>query len=193
MRIIGGRLKGLGLMPVPSGRRLRPTSARARTVLFDLLTHGPRGDLVTGSRVLELFAGTGSLSLEAVSRGAAHACLVENWPDACSVIERNIAKARVGEDVRLLRRDALRLGENPAESFDLLLLDPPYGAEVAGDAVSSALQGGWIGSGSIVACEASSALQMPGILLPLAERRTGSAWLVVAEVSAEIPMAEPTF
>ena len=194
MRIIGGRLKGLGLAPVAKGslaRRLRPTSARARTVMFDLLTHGARGDLIENARVLDLFAGTGALGLEAVSRGAGSAVFVENWAGAAHVIEHNIARAGVASDVRLLRRDASRLGTADGQAFTLVFLDPPYGSDLGERAVRSALAGGWIGAGAIVAAEGSSPLHLPGLLEPIADRRVGPAWIVVAEVSAKVTVTEP--
>ena len=194
MRIIGGRLKGLSLAPVAKGRferRLRPTSARARTVMFDLLTHGARGNLVENARVLDLFAGTGALGLEAVSRGAGCAVFVENWTGAVRVIEQNIARAGLTSGVRLLRRDAARLGAVDGQAFTLVFLDPPYDSGLGERAVRSALAGGWIGAGTIVAAEGSSPLHLPGLLAPIADRRVGPAWIVVAEVSAKITVTEP--
>ncbi len=194
MRIIGGRLKGLSLAPVAKGsleRRLRPTSARARTVMFDLLTHGGRGNLVERARVLDLFAGTGALGLEAVSRGAGSAVFVENWTGAVRVIEQNIARAGVASCVRLLRRDAARLGTADGQAFTLVFLDPPYGSDFGERAVRSALAGGWIGAGAIVAAEGSSPLRLPGLLEPIVDRRVGPAWIAVAEVSAKVTVTEP--
>ncbi|MEI6799879.1 MAG: RsmD family RNA methyltransferase, partial [Pseudomonadota bacterium] len=129
MRIIGGQWRGLHLAEVGAGdpkAHLRPTSDRVREAIFNLLINGRPGDLVTGRMVLDLFAGTGALGLEALSRGAIAATLVENGRTAQSLIAQNIAKMRVQGQVTVLPRDATKL---PAARtpFTLIFLDPPYG------------------------------------------------------------------
>ncbi len=189
MRIIGGKFRGRTLAPVPKGRRapqLRPTSARARTVMFDLLIHGAGGDLVAGARVLDLFAGTGALGLEALSRGAAAAVFVDNRHAARQVIRRNILSVGAEADTSVMNRDAGRLGVNAGRAFSLVFLDPPYGSGLAEIALRSAVAGGWIKQGGVVVAETPSSPPIPDFLSLFAERQAGLAWIGVFEVSAEI-------
>ena len=196
MKIIGGDFKGRTLASVPKGHKkthLRPTSARARTVMFDLLTHGAGGDLVTGARVLDLFAGTGALGLEALSRGASRAVFVDNWHPARQVIGRNVSGLGTEAVTSVLARDASRLGVNGGEAFSLMFLDPPYGSGLLEQSVRSASEGGWIRQGSVIAAEAPSPLRIPELLDLISERQVGMAWIGVFELSAEIAVAEPAF
>ncbi len=193
MKIIGGRLRGLGLTPFGGGRRnsLRPTSARARTVVFDLLKHGAVGDCVTDAHVLDLFAGTGALALEAISRGAASAVLVDKAVEAGSVIQSNIARAGLVEQVRWVRQDATRLRRNIGQKASLVFLDPPYDSGFGERAVISALGNGWMKDKAIVVAEDSKMLRMPDILAPIAERRIGSAFVTVSVLSIKVTEKEP--
>ena len=123
MRIIGGRLRGLGLAPLGAGdaaTHLRPTSDRVRESLFNLLQNGRGPDPVPGARVLDLFAGTGALGLEALSRGAAHVTFVEDGTIARGLLRENIARAQAMGVTKLYRRDATDLGENRGKPFTLL-------------------------------------------------------------------------
>jgi 16S rRNA (guanine966-N2)-methyltransferase len=127
VRIIGGRHRGARLAgPPPGDGAVRPTTDRVRESLFNLLAHG-LGDPVPGARVLDLFAGTGALGLEALSRGAEAAVFVEAARGAAGLVEANVARLGLGERARVVRRDATRLGPNPGAAFDLVFLDPPYG------------------------------------------------------------------
>src|SRR5690606_3568858 len=111
MRIVGGAQRGLVLAgPGAGAAKLRPTSDRVRESLFNLLAHGPYGDPVTGARVLDLFAGTGALGLEALSRGAAAATFVDDGAAALELVRGNIARMRAGDRAQVLARDATRLG-----------------------------------------------------------------------------------
>ena len=130
MRIIGGRARGLHLAPVGAGdaaAHLRPTSDRVRESIFNLLINGGHGNPVQGARVLDLFAGTGALGLEALSRGATHASFVEDGKAALALIKRNIALMRAEAETQVLRRDATQPGAHGGAGFDLVFLDPPYG------------------------------------------------------------------
>ncbi len=120
MRIVGGDLRGRTLRPVP-GRTTRPTADRVRQSLFDLL--GQRCD---GLRVLDLYAGTGALALEALSRGAAHATLVEKDPKAAAVIRRNVDELGCAERTAILREEVARALPRLRGPFDLVFSDPPY-------------------------------------------------------------------
>src|SRR5262245_18007447 len=126
MRIVGGRLGGRTLAS-PRSQAIRPTADRLRESLFNILAH-TYGDPVTGARVLDLFAGTGALGLEALSRGAAFALFVDDAAEARALLRENIAALGLGGVTRIFRRDATRLGPaHPVEPFSLVFLDPPYG------------------------------------------------------------------
>jgi 16S rRNA (guanine966-N2)-methyltransferase len=158
VRIIGGRARGLHLAPVGVGdaaARLRPTSDRVREAIFNLLINGGYGDPVNGAQVLDLFAGTGALALESISRGAARAVLVDDGAAARALIQRNVALLQAGDAVTHLRRDATRLGTCPGHAADLVFLDPPYGRNLGEAALASALEGGWIASGALIVWEES--------------------------------------
>src|ERR1700748_908828 len=141
MRVVGGRLKGRNLAS-PSSRDIRPTADRLRESLFNILTHA-YDDPITGARVLDLFAGTGALGIEALSRGASFALLVDDSAEARALIRENVAAFGLGGVTRLFRRDATKLGPaHPVEPFSLAFLDPPYGKGLADKALASARAGG---------------------------------------------------
>ena len=117
MRVVAGQLKGRRLQ-APKGRRTRPTADRVREAVFSML-----GD-VSGARVLDLFAGSGALGIEALSRGAAKVVFVERDPRAAAIIHRNLDALGLDQPVR--RQDALRFLARPEETFDLVFADPPY-------------------------------------------------------------------
>src|SRR5438477_4958997 len=126
MRIVGGRLGGRALA-APKSQAIRPTSDRLRESLFNILAHR-HGDPASGARALDLFAGTGALGIEALSRGAAFALFIDDRAEARALIRENIAALGLGGVVRIFRRDATKLGlAHPIEPFSLLFLDPPYG------------------------------------------------------------------
>ena len=184
MRIIGGQWRGLHLAEVGAGdpkAQLRPTSDRVREAIFNLLVNGRHGDLVTGRMVLDLFAGTGALGLEALSRGAIAATMVENGRTGQSLIAQNIAKMRVQGQVTVLPRDATKL---PAASapFSLIFLDPPYGKALGEAALQSARTQGWIASDAIVVWEEGSAPAPPQGFAMIDQRRYGDTWVTLLEL-----------
>lgn len=131
MRIIGGASRGLHLADVGAGdaaAHLRPTSDRVREAIFNLLINGGYGAPVQGAQVLDLFAGTGALGLEALSRGAAQATFVENGRASLALLTRNIALMRADARCTILRADVIK--HSPKGSFDLVFLDPPYGKQL---------------------------------------------------------------
>lgn len=141
MRIIAGKHRGTILADVGAGdtaAHLRPTSDRVRESLFSMLTHL---SVIHDARVLDLFAGTGALGLEALSRGAGHVTFVENGRAGQKLIAQNIKKLRVEETAQVLRHDATALGSCTATPFDLVFLDPPYGKRMGQAALASALGG----------------------------------------------------
>src|ERR671931_939003 len=157
MRIVGGHLRGRTLA-APKSQAIRPTADRLRESLFNILVHA-YGDPVTDARVLDLFAGTGALALEALSRGAAFALFVDDGAEARALLRENIATLGLGGVTRVFRRDASRLGAaHPIEPFSLVFLDPPYGHGLAEKALASARAGGWLtGDALIVVEEAAKA------------------------------------
>ena len=183
MRIIGGQWRGLHLAEVGAGdpkAHLRPTSDRVREAIFNLLINGRHGDLVTGRVVLDLFAGTGALGLEAVSRGAISATLVENGRTAQSLIGQNIAKMRVQGQVALMPRDATKLPPAPAP-FSLVFLDPPYGKALGEAALQSAKAQGWIAPDAIVVWEEGTPPTPPQGFALIDQRRYGDTWVTLLE------------
>lgn len=184
MRIIAGRFRGLTLAGLGKGdpaAHLRPTSDRVRESLFSHLGAGQYGALPQGARVLDLFAGTGALGLEALSRGAAEAVFVENGAKAAALIRANIARTRCEDETRLIRRDATRLGTNEGAGFDLIFLDPPYGKGMGERAVTAGLAGGWLAPGAIVVWEESRPPDLPPALILRDQRRHGDSIITVAE------------
>ena len=154
MRIVGGAWRGRRLASVGSGdiaAHLRPTCDRVREALFNILINA-HGDPVTGAHVLDLFAGTGAMALEALSRGAARAVLVDQGAKALRLIAENIDKCDAGDRTRVMRRDALRLG-TAQNRFDLVFLDPPYGKGLGVHALGAAREGGWLADGAIIVWE----------------------------------------
>jgi 16S rRNA (guanine966-N2)-methyltransferase len=143
MRVVGGRLRSRPISG-PKGHGLRPTADRLREALFNILMHA-YGDPVTGARVLDLFAGTGALGIEAVSRGAAYALFVDDGVEARALLRDNTQTLGLGGVTRIFRRDATKLGPvHPLEPFSLAFLDPPYGKGLAEKALASAREGGWL-------------------------------------------------
>jgi 16S rRNA (guanine966-N2)-methyltransferase len=188
MRIVGGRMRGLGLTPVGKGdpgAHLRPTSDRVRESLFNLLEGGRFGSPVRDARVLDLFAGTGALGLEALSRGATHVTFVDSGRVALRLIEANIAKARAAAETRIVRRDATRLPPCDAAPATLVFLDPPYGAGMAPRALASARAGGWIAAQALVVVEEAAELSAPEGFLPVEARKYGDTWLTFLRAAGE--------
>jgi 16S rRNA (guanine966-N2)-methyltransferase len=152
MRIVGGRLRGRALA-APKSAAIRPTADRLRESLFNILAHA-YGDPVTGTRVLDLFAGTGALGLEAVSRGAAFALFVDDGAEARALIRANVEQLGLGGVTRVFRRDATRLGPvHPVEPFGLVFADPPYGRSLAEQALAAAREGGWLAPDALIVVE----------------------------------------
>jgi 16S rRNA (guanine966-N2)-methyltransferase len=167
VRIVGGRLRGRALA-VPKSQAIRPTAERLREALFNVLVH-TYANPIAGARVLDLFAGTGALGLEALSRGADFALFIDDAADARALLRENVAALGLGGVSRIFRRDATRLDAGrldagrldagrigPAHAlapFSLLFLDPPYGRGLAEKALASARAGGWIAPGALIVVE----------------------------------------
>ena len=180
MRIVGGTLKGSRLA-APASDRVRPTSDRTREAVFNILTHGIDGFDIEGARVLDLFAGTGALGLEALSRGARSCLFVDDHAESRALIRRNVETLALTGVTRIFRRDATRLG--PAERmgpFDLVFADPPYGKGLAERALASAQEGGWLAPGAVVVVEesAEAELSAPEGFAEIDRRRYGDTQVV---------------
>lgn len=175
MRIIAGTYRARALTPVGKGdpaAHLRPTTDRVRESLFNMLGGGRFEDPFTGARVLDLFAGTGALGLEALSRGAAHVTFVEDGRRAQAILRKNIALLECAAKTRLVARDATRLPETEAPA-QLVFLDPPYGKGLGARALTAARTGGWIAPGALIVWEEASAQTAPEGFAPLETRRYG--------------------
>src|SRR3978361_874868 len=156
MRVVGGRLKGRSLAS-PSSRDIRPTADRLRESLFNILIHA-YDDPIADARVLDLFAGTGALGIEAVSRGAKFALFVDNGAEARALLRNNVESLGLGGVTKVYRRDATDLGPAyPVEPFALVFLDSPYGRGVAGEALAALRDGGWLTPGALLVVEEAKA------------------------------------
>lgn len=156
MRIVGGRLRGRALAS-PSHEGVRPTSDRVRESVFNILAHGIDGLDLDGVRVIDMFAGTGALGIEAVSRGAQYALFVEDGAESRAVIRRNIEAFGLMGQTRIFRRDATDMGPiGTMAPFGLAFLDPPYGAGLGEKALDALRDGGWLIPGAIVVAEESA-------------------------------------
>src|SRR6516164_2149878 len=156
MRVVGGRLKGRGLAS-PASRDIRPTADRLRESVFNILVHA-HDDPIAGARVLDLFAGTGALGIEAVSRGAAFTLFVDNGAEARALLRNNVEALGLGGVTKIFRRDATDLGPaHPVEAFSLVFLDPPYGKGLAEKALASLRDGGWLTKEALLVVEEAKA------------------------------------
>ncbi|MCF1707749.1 16S rRNA (guanine(966)-N(2))-methyltransferase RsmD [Tabrizicola sp. J26] len=176
MRIIGGARRGLKLAEVGEGdaaAHLRPTTDRVREAIFNLLLNGGYDDPVTGARVLDLFAGTGALGLEALSRGAARVAFVDDGVAARALLRANIEKMQAMGTTDVWRRDATRMGPNRGPGYSLVFLDPPYGQRLGEAAVASCVEGGWLAPRAMIVWEENtSPLPPPGFTM-IDQRRYG--------------------
>ena len=156
MRVVGGRLKGRNIA-APTSRDIRPTADRLRESVFNILIHAYNNP-IDGARVLDLFAGTGALGIEAVSRGAAFALFVDNGAEARALLRNNVESLALGGVTKVYRRDATDLGPaHPMQPFALAFLDPRYGKGLAEKALASLRDGGWLVAGALVVVEEAKA------------------------------------
>lgn len=156
MRVVGGRLKGRNIAS-PASTAIRPTQDRLRESLFNILVHA-YANPIDGARVLDLFAGTGALGIEAVSRGAKFALFVDNGAEARALLRNNVEALGLGGVTKVYRRDATHLGPaHPMEPFSLVFLDPPYSKGLAGTALTSLRDGGWLVPDALVVVEEATA------------------------------------
>jgi 16S rRNA (guanine966-N2)-methyltransferase len=182
VRIIAGRWRGR-VLAAPPGNVTRPTAERVRQAIFDMLWHAPWGGRarLDGARVLDAFAGTGAMGLEALSRGADTAVFLERDPAALAALRANIAGCKAAERCRVIAGDALRPPRATA-ACDLVFLDPPYAAGAVEAALVALTGAGWMAAGGLVVAEygAAPAGPPPGFAV-LAERAHGAAHCLVLE------------
>jgi len=184
VRVVGGRLRSRPLAG-PKSTAVRPTTDRLREALFNILAHS-YDDPVTGARVLDLFAGTGGLGIEAISRGAAYALFVDDGVEARALLRDNIEALGLGGVTRIFRRDATKLGPaHPLEPFSLVFLDPPYGKGLAEKALNAARDGSWLKPDALVIVEeaADAAFNAPEGFAELERRRYDDTEFVFLRVA----------
>lgn len=186
MRIIAGVHRGLILASVGDGdadAHLRPTSDRVRESLFSVLLGGAYGNPISSAHVLDLFAGTGALGLEALSRGAAHVTFVDDGRKAQSLIRENIKLARRdGDTTALLRVDATKLPPNKTTPCSLIFMDPPYGKGLGETALAAAQNAGWLADGALIVWEESSPQHAPDGYALHDQRKYGDTWISILEL-----------
>lgn len=187
MRIIAGRHKGTALASVGKGdtnAHLRPTTDRVREAIFNLLENGGYGNPVSGARVLDLFAGTGALGLEALSRGADFVLFVDEGAKSRALIRQNIDILRAIGPTKLFRRDATRLGPSKGDPFDLIFLDPPYGKGMGDKALMSARDGGWLAPDALIVWEENAEQSPPDGFEVMDQRTYGDTWVHILRLSS---------
>ncbi|MDB5648706.1 MAG: methyltransferase [Hyphomicrobiales bacterium] len=180
MRIVGGRFKGRGLTS-PSSAVVRPTSDRLRESIFNILAHA-YDDVLEGARVLDLFAGTGALGLEALSRGGVYGLFVDDSSEGRALLRANIETLGLAGVTRIFRSDATKLGPMPPQApFTLAFIDPPYGRDLAGRALTGLHKGGWLSEGAVcvVEEEAQADVLLPEGFAQLDRRVTGDTQMLI--------------
>jgi 16S rRNA (guanine966-N2)-methyltransferase len=184
MRIVAGKFRGAQI-EAPKGLATRPTSDRVRQALFNVLEHGaPRFDF-DGARVLDLFAGSGALGLEALSRGARYCLFIEESAAARAAIRRNVEALGLTGVTKIWRRDATKLGEaGTLQPFQLVFCDPPYGKGLGERALAEAVDRGWAEQGAVAVLEerADADIAWPAGFQEIDRRRYGDTQIVTARV-----------
>lgn len=184
MRIVAGKFRGTRI-EAPKGLATRPTSDRVRQALFNVLEHGAPGFDFDGARVLDLFAGSGALGLEACSRGARFCLFVEDSAEARASIRRNVETLHLTGTTKIWRRDATKLGEaGTLQPFQLIFCDPPYGKGLGERALAEAVNRGWAEQGAIAILEerGDAEIAWPAGFEEIDRRRYGDTQLAIARV-----------
>ena len=183
MRIVAGKFRGAQI-EAPKGLDTRPTSDRVRQALFNVLEHGAPHFDFDGARVLDLFAGSGALGLEALSRGAAFALFIEDHAEARAAIRRNVEALNLTGVTKIWRRDATKLGPAQTQApFDLVFCDPPYGKDLGEPALKAAAEGGWVAKEAIVVLEERAGLEikLPEPFEAIDQRDYGDTQIVIGK------------
>lgn len=182
MRIVAGRFRGRAIA-TPKDEEVRPTSDRVRESLFNILEHGVEGFSLSGARVIDLFAGTGALGLEALSRGAAFCLFVDEAVGARALIRTNIELLQLMGATRIFRRDATNLGPvGTMAPFTLAFLDPPYGKGLGERALKALADGGWLPPGAVAVLEerAGADIALPRGFTEIDRRTYGDTLILLA-------------
>ncbi|MEX2167640.1 MAG: 16S rRNA (guanine(966)-N(2))-methyltransferase RsmD [Methyloceanibacter sp.] len=185
MRIVAGKFRGASI-EAQKGLGTRPTSDKVRQALFNLLEHGAPAFEFEGARVLDLFAGSGALGLEALSRGARFALFVEDDSAARAAIRRNVETLGLTGATKIWRRDATRLGEaGTLQPFDLIFCDPPYGKGLGEKALAAAVAGGWVGGEAVAVLEerAGTEIAWPAPFQEIDRRGYGDTEIALARAA----------
>jgi 16S rRNA (guanine966-N2)-methyltransferase len=185
MRVVGGKFRGRALAS-PDHDGLRPTADRVREAVFNILMHGIAGLEIEGCRVIDLFAGTGALGIEALSRGAAFCLFVEESSEARALIRTNVEALALTGATKIFRRDATDLGAaGNIEPFALAFLDPPYGRGLGEKSLASLGDGGWLAPGATVVLEEreSASVALPDGYTELDRRSYGEAQVIFVRFS----------
>lgn len=187
MRIVGGKFRGKNLV-APSSDAVRPTSDRVRESLFNILAHGDFGlddDVFYQARVLDLFAGTGALGIEAISRGAASVLFVEDGIEARGLLRQNVENFSLTGVARIFRRDATALGPCQKHGpFSLVFIDPPYSKGLGEKAIQSAIEGAWLTPNAICVWEesANAEVEIPSSVSLIDERKYGDTIIRILQL-----------
>jgi len=176
MRIIGGQWRGKQILP-PPGTQTRPTADRTREMIFNVLLHNPAFTPLdfTQKRVLDVFAGTGALGLEALSRGAQTVTFIESHPDTLTILRKNLS-AVSADRTQVMAQDARTL-PRATHAFDLVFLDPPYGQDLLAPTLTRLFEQGWLASDAILVMEMdkTETPALPAFVAPRLERTAGRA------------------
>jgi 16S rRNA (guanine966-N2)-methyltransferase len=188
MRIVGGKHRGRRI-EAPPGQDVRPTSDRAREALFNILIHGHLSadgtSPLPGARVLDAFAGSGALGLEALSRGASHALFIESDAKACAAIRANAKALGETENATVMPGDATKPPPCPSAPCAIVFLDPPYGRDLTGLALAALAARGWIAAGAICIVELAidDGITLPPSFTLLDDRNYGKARFLILKHS----------
>ena len=180
-------------MKSPGSDQVRPTSDRLRETIFNILLHA-YGNPVERANVIDLFAGTGAMGLEALSRGAGFALFVERAAPACAILRANVRTLGLECAARLLRRDARKLGIAPeGEKYGLIFLDPPYGRGLVPPVLAALQDGGWLAKNALLIIEesASTMVRLPDGIVLAETRRFGQTQIVLACAERDLNLARP--
>ncbi|MGD9866754.1 MAG: 16S rRNA (guanine(966)-N(2))-methyltransferase RsmD [Hyphomicrobiales bacterium] len=181
MRIVAGRFRGARLA-APKGQETRPTSDKVRQALFNILRHGVEDFELEGARVLDVFAGTGALGLEALSQGARFALFIDSDASARAAIRQNVEALSLTGETKIWRRDATSPGPaGTLDPFDLVFLDPPYGKGLGTQALPALREGGWIRPGAVCVLEerADAEMSAPEGFSKIDRRRYGDTQVLI--------------
>ena len=187
MRIVAGKYKSQAI-EAPKGLATRPTLDRVRQALFNVLEHGPAQVDFEGARVLDLFAGSGALGLEALSRGARFALFVDDQPAARAVIRRNVEALGLTGTTKIWRRDATKLGDaGRLAPFDLVFCDPPHGKGLGERALAAAADGLWLVPHGIAVLEERAGVEpvLANAFAVIDRRRYGDTDILIARLESK--------